>query len=69
MLVGITLISWSSHGKPTKWALLEREARFIRINFQKTIHYACTPKLPIKTSPGGDTTFVKYQKKTTNNAK
>lgn len=55
--------------KPTKWALLEREGRCIRLNFQKTIHYACTPKLLIRTSPGGDTTVVKYKKKTTNNEK
>lgn len=62
MLVGITLY----YVKSAKRALLEREGRCIRLNFQKTMHYACIPKLLIRTSPGGDTTMVKCQR-TTNN--
>lgn len=66
MIVRIILVLWPSHKNPAKWVLLERKERFIKINFQKTIKYACTAKLPMRVSPAGDATRARYWKKTAN---
>lgn len=38
----------------------KRRTRFIRINFPKSINYACIRKLPIKAGPGGDSASSRY---------